>query len=616
MRLVKLLFLTAFFLFHETVYCQPATDQQLAVHYYQAGDFEKAAMYYEKLYDKQKSDFYYNYYLRCLIELKDYKEAEKLIRKQQKRNSGNVGYYVDLGEVYKAQGDENKARKEYDNAIKELDGRNFQMVVTLGATFRDKKEYDLALAVYEKGEKFSGQPSGFRQYKAEIYGLKGDYAGMYGEYLAMLDDNAGNINYVQNLLSQMVDFSQPDHERVEVLRQEILKRIQKNPNNDSYNDLLIWFFQQKGDFIAAFNQVRALDKRNKENGYRMYEFGLTCKSNENYDLAVKAFEYIITEKGANGEHYYNAKIELADVLFKKIVSRGIYEETDLKLLETIYEETLAETGKNSSTAHAMRSLARLRAFYLHDIDGAVELLNELLVMPGVNQVLEAEIKMELGDALMIRGDIWDASLYYSQVEKAYKHDPIGHEAKFRNAKISFYTGDFSWAQAQLNVLKTSTSKLISNDAMHLSLLITDNMGMDSVPDAMKLYAEADLLVFQNKFDEAETKLDSLTKKFPWHSLQDEMYFLRYQIAMKERNYEKAMKHLTTIIELHGRDILGDDAVFKAAELEHYYFKNEEKATELYKKLLFDYPGSLYIVEARKRYRTLTGDEPPGPKIEN
>jgi hypothetical protein len=33
----------------------------------------------------------------------------------------------------------------------------------------------------------------------------------------------------------------------------------------------------------------------------------------------------------------------------------------------------------------------------------------------------------------------------------------------------------------------------------------------------------------------------------------------------------------------------------------------EKASEYYKKILFDYQGSLFAVEARKRFRIIRGD---------
>ncbi|MBX7093670.1 MAG: tetratricopeptide repeat protein [Flavobacteriales bacterium] len=586
---------------------QPSNDQQLAVQYFQAGEYDKAVLYYEKLYNKNQADFYYNYYVKCLIELKQYKDAEKIIRKQQRKNPGNLKYYVDLGELYKVQDDPAKAKKEFDNAIKDLTAET-QQVQNLANAFRDKGELDYALAAYEKGDRLTGGVLKYRMQKAELYNMKGLTEQMVEEYLSLIDDNPNNITNVENQLSFAVNFEDPENPRIEVLRVALLKRIQKHPDNSSYTELLIWFFQQKGDLASAFNQIKAIDKRQKKDGYELLDFGRLCKSNEDYDLAAKCFDYIITEKGKSSPYYLEAKIEMVDVLSRKVLDRRIYDQNDLLTLEKLYNETLLELGKSSSTVGLIRGLAKVKAYHLHDSQAAITLLYEALNLPGISLMTEAEIKLEMADVLLMQGNIWDASLYYSQVEKAFKHEPIGHEAKLRNAKISFYTGDFSWAQAQLDVLKASTSKLISNDAMQLSLLITDNLGMDSLPDAMKLYAEADLLVYQNRFDEALKKLDTLNGKFPWHGLADESRFLRYRMFMQQRDYEHAAEELQFIIDNFSQDILGDDALFRMAELEQYYFNQPEKAAELYKKLMFDHPGSLYVVEARKRFRTLRGEK--------
>ena len=110
----------------------------------------------------------------------------------------------------------------------------------------------------------------------------------------------------------------------------------------------------------------------------------------------------------------------------------------------------------------------------------------------------AECKIQYADILLLSDKIWDALLYYSQVENDFKESPIGHRAKFKRAKIAYYQGDFNWAQAQLDVLKSSTSKLISNDAMDLSLLITDNYNLDTIDKPMIQFAKGDLLCFQKK----------------------------------------------------------------------------------------------------------------------
>ncbi|MBA3972191.1 MAG: tetratricopeptide repeat protein, partial [Bacteroidetes bacterium] len=216
-------------------------------------------------------------------------------------------------------------------------------------------------------------------------------------------------------------------------------------------------------------------------------------------------------------------------------------------------------------------------------------------------------KLELADVLLMTGDIWEASLRYSQVEKAFKYDAIGQEAKFRVARISYYTGDFGWAQAQLDVLKGATSKLIANDALNLSLLISDALAIDSNKAPLELFALADLFAFRNKDDKAIMLLDSLNKTFPNHALADDIAYKKAQISLKHGNYGEAAAFYEELLKNYGEDILGDDALFKLADLTENQFKNIEKAKELYQQLLEKYPDSLYVVEARKRFRKLRGD---------
>jgi tetratricopeptide (TPR) repeat protein len=274
----------------------------------------------------------------------------------------------------------------------------------------------------------------------------------------------------------------------------------------------------------------------------------------------------------------------------------------------MYLEAIEDLGKTGQTAIMLKELAHLKAFYLQEIDEATELLYEAKDLPGIYPAVQAVIKLELGNILLLKDEIWDASLLYSQVELDFKEDPLGHEAKFRNAKISYYTGDFEWAQAQLDVLKASTTKLISNDAIDLSLLITDNLALDTITTPMLMFAQADLYAYQNLTDKAFQKLDSILDTWPAHSLTDEIFFLKAEIYEKKGDYDAAAAELQKIVDFHFYDILADDAIFKLASYNDYVFENKEEAMRLYELILTEYPGSLHVIEARKRFRELRGDK--------
>lgn len=582
---------------------QTNTDLQLAQQFYDNKEFDKALDYYEKLYNKVSSEEFYTPYLNCLLELKEFKTAEKVIKKQIKRNPERPDLFIDLGTVYERAEDSGKAKNTWELAIKSI--KHDDQVFIVAKAFIAIKQYDYAILTYLRGRKMSENDYPFSFELADVYAIKGDKMAMINEYLDVLESQDSYIQSVQNALQTSFG-NEADSKQNELLKGELLKRIAKNPDKTILSELLIWMQIQQKDFEGAFIQAKALDKRKKEDGNRIMNLAKLCTQNESYDVAVKAYQYVIS-KGPDNFFYANARMELLDVSYQKIVLKGNYNLIDLTELEKNYQITITELGKSANTAPLLKKLAHLQAFYLNKPADAITLLEEAISLPQLALPIQAECKLELADILLMTGDIWEASLRYSQVEKSFKYDAIGQEAKFRNARISYYTGDFMWAQAQLDVLKGATAKLIANDAMDLSLLISDALAIDTNVAPLMIFSRADLLAFQNKDEQAKITLDSINTLYPNHALADDILYRKAQIELKHARYTEAAAYYDTIVKNYGDDILGDDALFKLAGLNENQFKNLDKAKELYQQLLIKYPGSLYVVEARKRFRKLRGD---------
>ena len=583
---------------------QSDKNEQLALQYFTSGEFDKALDLYEKLFDRNPDELnYYQHYLECLINTKDYKTAEKLAKKQAKRNPQELQFRVDVGRVYKSADEPEKAKKEFESIINTL-APDQNQVINLARYFLDLGENDFAMKTYLRGRKLVGEQYGFNFEIAELYNQKGDFENMILEYLSVLELNNAYLQSVQNALQTSIGEDEGGKKN-KILKTQLLKKIQANPDNSIFSEMLIWLYVQEKDFESAFIQTKALEKRQHQDGSRFLALATLAKTNKDYDVAVKCYQYLI-DQGKSSGNYNNARMELVNTLNTKITENPAYTQADLTMLEKNYESTVAELGKSATTLSLLRGWAHLEAFYLNNPDSAISILNEAIAFPRAEPKAIAECKLELADILLFTGEIWETTLLYSQVEKAFKEEPIGQEAKFRNAKLSYYHGDFEWSRAQLDVLKSATAKLIANDALDLSLLISDNT-VDSNYIPLQMYARADLLVYQNKDSLALLALDSLAKAFPTHPIDDEILFKKYQIEFKKARFDSAAALLQEIRDKYAGDILGDDADFKLAELYHYQFKNLEKAKELYQEILTNYPGSLYTVEARKRFRTLRGD---------
>lgn len=580
------------------------TDLDLAEYYFTEGQFEQAKLYYEKIYKTNKTNRVYNNYLNTLIALGEFEEAEKMAKKNVKDNSKDGVSYVKLGDLYKRFEKIPEAKEQFELAIKKVEPTRSN-IIRLSSEFSQINEYEYALKTYQKG-KIEGKDGYNYAYEiANMQGNLGDLDGMTESFLDLIEGEPNYIQTVQNSLNRALNLSE-NEANMDMLKTKLLRRSQKNPEAIIYTEMLTWLFMQKKDFASAYVQASALDKRLGENGGRIMNLAQLASNNKDFETAKKAYQYLM-DKGPSNDYYIAAKIDKLQVMKQELEVKPSPDPLAYQHLETEYINAINEVGKKAESAVMMKELAHIMAFNLGKTSEAVDLLNEAIALPGMYSRTLAICKLELADVLLFKGDIWDASLLYSQVELDFKEDVLGHEAKFRNAKISYYTGDFEWAQGQLDVLKASTSKLISNDAIDLSLLITDNFNMDTTTVPMEMFARADLLAFQNQYSAAGITLDSILTNYPAHSLMDEIKMLKAQMFYKQGQYEKARELYESIIDLHFNDITADDALFKLADMNQYIFNNPTKAMELYEKLITEYPGSLYVIDARKRFRELRGD---------
>jgi tetratricopeptide (TPR) repeat protein len=580
------------------------SDEQMALEYMQNHDYDKAVILYEKLYNKNPDQNTYTYYLYCLEELRDMTAAEKLIKKEIKRNPDNPLFIVDLGYLYKQQNQTDKSKQQYDKALKSLPANQGIISITANA-FQQKRELDYATETYLQGRKILKGQYAFHFELAEVYYQKQEFQKMLDEYFDAVGESQVYRTSVQNLLQNKLANNDEKGEKKNMVRTTLLRRIQKEDDKVAFIELLTWYFIQEKDFDGALTQAIALDKRFNEGGERAMQIGDLSASNQDYDIAIKAYKYVI-QKGPSSSQYIYARVNFLNTLSDKITKNDSYTSKDLADLEKDYFAAVNELGKTTATAPLLKGLAHFEAFYLNKTDSAESLLKDVITMQGLSPQFIGECKLELGDILLFKGDIWEATLLYSQVDLDFKHSPLGQEAKFKNAKWYFYKGDFAYAQSMLDILKAATSDLISNDAMDLSLLISDNIE-DSVNEALTLYSQADLLLYQNKTDEAWATMDSLVKKFPSSTLIPYVYYQKAKIMKRRNKPTEAIGFLQQIVDKYSDGILADDALFDMADMYENRIKDTNKAMELYQQLIIKYPASVFTTEARKRFRTLRGD---------
>jgi len=611
MRSIKLpLTLLAFLIWMMPIYllAQVNIDEQLGAEYYNRGDYEKALTYYKKLLDtKSDNPFIYERYYTSVLNVKDYKGGETDLKKIIKRRNNSDPYVlIDLGYLYQLENKEKEAKKVFESVIDKLPF-DINEVEKIATAFLRKEHSDYALNTYKKAQINFKQETIFISNIADIYLQRKEYQTFVNLYVGWMDKEPQAMDLIKSGLQESMN----KDEIYNQFKKEVLRRINDKPDDYYYADLMAWIFLQRKDFNGAYIQYKSIDKRLKEGGKRLVELGLIASNYGNYS-AAENFLNAVVEQGKDAAYYYPAQKALLDIKYNKITKYADYTTTDIQSLIDDYSNYLKNFGfDKTESGEVILKLAEIKALYANQLQDAIQLLESSIDKMNNKSIL-GRLKLALGDYYLINDNIWESTLRYSQVEKMFPNEPLGHEAKYRNAKLAFYTGEFEWCKAQLTVLKGSTEELIANDALQLALLIDDYLdAADSsntgANNNLRLFAKADLLIFQNKFDLANKTMDSIKFFTGLNTLADDILMLKANISLKKKEYLSADSIFKQIYTDFPDGILSDDALYKSAVLNEETLKNTDKAKSLYEKIILEYKGSVFGVDAANRFRKLRGD---------
>jgi hypothetical protein len=574
---------------------------QLALSYYNAKDFEKAAPLLYEVYELSKNNYYFRLYLTSLIELQRFEEAEAQIKKEIKKlRSPSPELQIHWGYLLKTQGNKKEAEQKYTEALN-MTSTDRPTIMMVANAFTQWQEFEWTKKVYLKARRENSEEH-FSYELALAYMYLRDYEQMMEEYLNLIAHDEKQLQRVESALSSAMRIDVDNSLRTS-FRTQVLKRIQAEPNVIGYNRLLIWFFLQEKQFAGALRQSIALDKRTGEEDMQIYQLGQMALNNSVFNEAERAFNYLV-EKGENAPLFIPANEQKIHAAYLRFKSENNQSREEAEKLADMFEKGLETLGYIAATLNLIGDYAHLLAFYLDDSEKAISVLQKGLEIPRLRPEQSGMLKTEMADIYIYAGDPWEATLLYSQVIESNKNNLLGDEVKLKKAMLGYYMGNFGWAKAQLDVLKASTSKFTANDAMELSMLIGNNLNLDTTAVPLQMFARADLLFFRNKEARAMATLDSIAEIYPYHSLMENILLRKAKIEIEQNRYELAAEYLQEITENHSYGLLADKALFMLAELNNYNLGEKEKAKELYRLMLTRYPGSVFVEESREKFREL------------
>ncbi len=577
---------------------QNQIDDQLAGQFFREHEYEKARDLYANLYKKNGQIYHFQQYTECLIQLKDFDQAEKELKAFSKKNPSHSKSIADLVYVYTLQGRNDKAEKRLNEALKELPA-NTSAIRGLSNAFQAKGLYSMAATILDKGNKLLNGEENFYLDLAYLNQSMVNYQEAFRYYFLELETHPGQYNNIRNRLQTLL-FYDVNNSIADELRIALLQQTQAKPDNLEFAQLLVWFALQQEDYDIALAQSQSIDRRTHDQDAQINNLAGICLNNKQFDVAREGYSYIVN-KGKSGPYYGQALTGMIKTDYQKLKSANSQDTKAFEKLTKRIDEAYNDINSNDLTKLTLIQ-ADILSYQLDQSAEAVALLTRTIETVGGKQD-KGELKLKLADIYLHEDEVWEATLLYSQVDKSLKEEPLGHEARFKNAQLRYFIGEYEWAESQLKVLKAATSKLIANDAMTLSLVIKDNLEVDTTGVELNRLARADYRIYQQREDEAIVLLDDIIATGNEIS-KPHALFRKGEITEKRQEYEAAEQLFLQIVEQYPDSYMADAALMHAALIEQNELKVKELAKQHYEKLIDEYPTSIYTAQAKKNYRKL------------
>jgi tetratricopeptide (TPR) repeat protein len=571
-----------------------AQNEQLAQNYFDKGDFEKAKISYEELFKNQPySGLYFQRIIECEQQLQHFDIAEKKIQDRMKVMQ-QTNLLVELGYNYQLKKDDANAKKYYEEALDKI-RKNPNEVYNIANAFERKSLLDYALKVYELAVTLEPKFN-FNYLMGLLYGQMGNTDMMIEKFLTEAYTNPQNNVMIQNQLTRFMT-EDADITFNESLRKALILRTQKS--QDVYwNDYLSWFYVQQKEYGKAFIQQKAIYKRNPETFFNIVNLAQLAIEEGDQETAKEIFVFVL-----DNTKDLDLLIQSHTYLMQMRIDTAT--EKEYATVDAEMDLLLKEFGISPYSLSLQIQQAHFETFYLKNSEAGKALLKAALTLP-LNEYQKADVKMELADILLFEEKFNQALIYYSQIENDLKNAVTGHEASLKAAKTSYFKTDFQWAQKQFKELKSASTQLIANDALEYFLLINDNTVADSTQTALKQFAHADYLLYQNKNQEALSQFQAILKSFKGQEIETVTMYRLGKIYEKMNDFPAALSQYQAIIDQHKDGIYIDEAYYFAAEI--YSKTNEiEKAKASYEQIIFHHEDSIYFTDARKKFRQLRGD---------
>ena len=586
---------------------------QLAQQYLRAGETDRAIALLEDLYTASPSSPTYSQLMEAYAEAGRHDDAVAFVARRIEAEGPRPMLLADHAAALHRAGRTDEAGAAWAAAVEAAPGAEMTYRV-VASSLANAQHLEEAVGVYRQGRERLGDAALFQAEIAHLCGLAADYGCAADEYLALLAEQPGGLGVVQARLARLLGGSGAP----EAFRAAIDRAIRRDPLHRPYRELSAWVALEEGDFAAALDANRAIDRLEGEEGQSLFAFAREAVAGGAYDEAAEALDLIL-DGHADGPLAPLALLGRARLAEERAAAAGerAFDADGARLSAPGYEaaldgyRTFAERHPYHPEANgALADAARLYRTVFRDFAAAEALLQTLATRAG-DPAVSGQARLDLGRVALQRGDRGTARTAFTGVEESLRIGPLAEAARLELALLDFYEGDFAGALARVEAMNENTATDVANDAIALKVLLKENEGPDSLSTPLRTYAEAALLGRRGQAAEALGALDALLAEHPRHPIADEAAIARVDALRALGRTGEALDALDAFPAQHDGSYLAERALFLTGEIHERDRGDLPAAQAAYTAFLSRFPGSLLAPEARARVRRIRGDRPPG-----
>jgi tetratricopeptide (TPR) repeat protein len=582
---------------------------RLARSYERNGDLDKAKTLYKEMLQVQPWN---QTFLRGLnniyIRLKEYKKSITMLDERIARTPNDINAHGMLGATYYVMGEHEIGFRIWDEALEINPGSqvNYRIIANYAI---ENRAFEKAISILETGKAIAKDPKVFAYDLANIYVANMDYKSATREYCFILEYQPTQLNVIENRILNYFPRQGAAEASIEAV-QEYME------NNDSriYKELLSFFYLQNKQFDEALSLIVDLDEETGADGMAIFKFAQEAYNNKEYDIASTAHDIIITDYpgsalvpsakigfARSGEAALDARLKTQSANWKPYSFPDTSMSKEYDPIINSYRTLMELYPDDEIARESQYRIGVIKYERKGEFDEAREIFEDL-EESARNSDYGIKAATKLGELYIIKGDLVTAKKKYSQVVRGRRSNTATkHKARFMQAQINFWEGNFTESSKKLGNITSNLSDNTANDAIELSMLINTTK-----QDSLNLvkFANASLLAAQYRFDEAADEFKSLSEDENLFILNVIAKYKYAEMLVAVSRYDESISVLRSISEEEISSLYSDKSLFLLANLYHYGLKNNVNARIEYENLLEKYPNSLYFDKAREMINVL------------